>query len=203
MKRRSRCLSSGLLTFMLWWGDNSASLAATPTHQIKETVDRVLAVLQDPTNMGEAKKAERREMLRQVLLPRFDFPEMAKRSLGSHWRDQNGKQEEYVSVFTDFMENSYIGIVESFKEGKIVFVRERVDKDFAEVDTKVLPLKEQPLPITYKLHLVGGEWKIYDVVIENVSLVNNYRSQFNRIISSASFDELLRKLREKASETGS
>ncbi len=200
MKRRIRCLSSALLTFMLWC---SASLAATPTHQIKETVDRVLAVLQDPTNMGEAKKAERREILRQVLLPRFDFPEMAKRSLGNHWKNQNGRQEEFVSVFTDFMENSYISLVESFKEGKIVFVRERVDKDFAEVDTKVLPLKEQPLPITYKLHLVRGEWKIYDVVIENVSLVNNYRSQFNRIISSASFDELLRKLREKASETGS
>ncbi len=199
MTQVNRCLSFGLLTLALWWGGNSVSFAGTPTEQVKNTIDRVLAILQDPTTKGEAKKAERRERLRQVLSPRFDFAEMAKRSLGHHWKRINGKQDEFVAVFTDFVENSYIAKLESFKDEKMVYVRERLDKDFAEVDTKIIPSNGEEFAVNYKLHLARGEWKVYDVVVENVSLVNNYRSQFNRILARASFDELLKLLREKGS----
>lgn len=84
--------------------------------------------------------------------------------------------------------------IESYKNEKILYTRERVDKDFAQVNTKVITGKGDEIPIDYRLHSVGGEWKVYDVVIENVSLVNNYRSQFHRILDTASFDELLRRL---------
>ena len=135
-----------------------------------------------------------------MLFRSFDFGEMAKRSLGSHWRTGNGKEEEFVSVFTGFVENAYMGTLESYKGEKIAYLRERVDQNLAQVDTRIVPAKGEPFPVNYRLHLVGGEWKIYDVVIDNISLVNNFRSQFNRILTTASFDDLLRKLREKGSQ---
>ena len=199
MARRNRYLSFGLLTLVLWWGNNSVSFAGTPAEQVKKTINRVLTLLQDPTIKGDTKKAERRERLRQVLSARFDFAEMARRSLGIHWKRLNGKQEEFVSVFSDFVENAYLVKLEAFKDEKIVYGRERVDKNFAEIVTKIVPGKGDETSIKYRLHLSRGEWKVYDVVVENVSLVNNYRSQFKRILAKASLDELLRKLREKGS----
>ena len=203
MKSGSRCLRLGLITLVLWGSDGSTAFADPPTQEIKKTTDRVIEILQDPMSSGDTKKAERREMLRQALLPRFDFREMARRSLGSHWKSQNGRQEEFVSAFTNFVENAYVIKIESFKDEKIIYGRERVEKDFAEVDTKIVPSKGDPFSINYKLHLVREQWKVYDMVVENISLVNNYRSQFNRILTNTSFDELLRKLREKGSERGS
>lgn len=203
MTNRSRYLGLGLISLVLWWGNGSTTFADTPTEQVKETIDRVIEILQDPMTGEEARKTERREMLRQVLLPRFDFPEMARRSLGSHWKSQKARQKEFVSAFTDFVEKSYIIKIESFKDEKIVYVGERVDEDFAEVDTKILPSKGDGFSIRYKLHLVGDEWKVYDVLVENVSLVNNYRSQFNRILATAPFDELLKRLQEKGFASGS
>ena len=196
-----RAVITGMATVVFLWGMNSSCFAnSTPAEQIRETIERVRAILQDPMIKAEAKKIERRERLREAIFARFDFAEMAKRSLGSHWRNLNGRQEEYVSAFTHFVENSYVTHVESFKDEKIIYGRERIDRDLAEVDTKVIQNKGDPLSINYKLRLVSGEWKVYDVIIENISMVNNYRSQFSRILASASFDELLRKLRDKGSE---
>lgn len=198
-----RCLRLAFLALALWWSAGSVSLADVPAEQVKETVGRVVTILRDPALRKEDKMVERREKLRQAIVPRFDFSEMARRSLGNHWKNQSGRQEEFVAVFTDFVENAYVSKVESFKDEKIVFGRERVDNAFAEVDSKIFPSKGEPFSVNYKLHLVGSEWKVYDVVIENISLVNNYRSQFNRILTTASFDELLKKLREKGSGMGS
>jgi len=203
MIRSGRLLKVILIGLSLLCVPATASFADTPAQQIKETVDRIVEILQDPTGKDGSKKAERREMLRQALLPRFDFSEMARRSLGSHWKNQNGRQEEFIAAFTDFVGNAYIIKIESFKGERIIYGRERVDKELAEVETKIVPSKGEPFSINYKFHLVRGEWKIYDVVIENISLVNNYRSQFNRILASASFDELLKKLKERGSEKSS
>ena len=199
----NRSLKLGLTTLALWLGGSSISFADMPTDQVKETVGRVVTILRDPSLVREDKAAERREALRQAILPRFDFSEMAKRSLGSHWKNQQSRQEEFVAVFTNFVENTYVGKVESFKDEKIVFARERIEQNLAEVGTQIVPSKGEPFSLNYKLHLVGNDWKVYDVVIENISMVNNYRSQFSRILANASFDELIRKLREKGSGMGS
>jgi phospholipid transport system substrate-binding protein len=201
MAFRSTLLATVFVALALLWGGSSA-FAGMAEDQVKETVNRVVEILRDPELRKEDKATQRREMLRQAIFPRFDFAEMARRSLGSHWKNQKAKQEEFVAVFSDFVENAYVGKVESFKDEKILFVRERIDQGFADVDTKVVP-KGEPFSVNYKLHLVGTEWKVYDVVIENISLVNNYRSQFNRILANSSFDELLKKLRDKRSEMGS
>lgn len=197
MARGNRCLRLGLITFALWWGSVSTSSAGTPIEQVKETIDRVLGILQGPMVAGATNGTERREMLRRVLSPRFDFTEMAKIALGTHWNRQAARQKEFVSAFTDFVENSYVTKIESLKDKKIVYARERVDGGLAQVDTRIVLSQGDDIPIHYKLHLVGGEWKIYDVLIENISQIDNYRSQFNRILNIASFDELLKKLQQK------
>jgi phospholipid transport system substrate-binding protein len=198
----STLLATVFVALALLWGGSSA-IAGMAEEQVKETVNRVVEILRDPALRTEDKIAQRREMLRQAIFPRFDFSEMARRSLGSHWKNQKARQEEFVAVFSDFVETAYVGKVESFKDEKILFVRERIDQGFADVDTKVVPSKGEPFSVNYKLHMVGTDWKVYDVVIENISLVNNYRSQFNRILANASFDELLKKLRDKRSGMGS
>ena len=191
----------GLITLAIFClGDAGASFAEQPIEQVKKTVERVTEILQESGANADDRKAETRQMIRQILLPRFDFVEMAKRSLGNHWKNQDGRQKEFVSVFTDFMENSYRSTLESYKGEKIIYLRERVDQNFAEVDTQIVPTKGESFPVNYRLRLVEGDWKVYDVVIANVSLVNNFRSQFSRMLASSSFDELLKKLRAKGSE---
>ena len=200
MVSRCRPLQIILITLVLVCGNGSAALADTPAQHIKKTIERVMEIIRE--SKDETKRAERRQMLRQTLLPRFDFAEMAKRSLGSHWKNQNGRQEEFVAAFTDFVGNAYLIRIESLKDEQVVYGRERVDQGLAAVDTKIVPGKGDPVSINYRLHLVDGEWKVYDVVIDDISVVNNYRSQFNRFLAKSSFDELLQKLREKSAENG-
>jgi len=173
--------------------------AGAPTEQTRTTADKVLSILNNPELRSAARKNERREQLRAVIYPRFDFAEMAKRSLGPQWsRRSPQEQQEFVRLFTEVLEHSYVDKIESYGGEKITYTRENLDKDHAEVFTKVVTKKGEEFSVNYILRSVGGEWKVYDVVIENISLVNNYRSQFNRILAKASFDELLRKLQAKA-----
>jgi len=175
--------------------------AGVATDQIKETVDKALLVLKDPRLKSAAKSQERRDQLRQILFIRFDFMEMAKRSLGANWRRRTPReQEEFVRLFTDLLERQYAGIIESYTDEKIVYIGERLDGKFAEVNSKVVTGKGQEYSINYKAQLNGGDWKVYDVVAEDISMVNNYRSQFNRIISNSSYEELIRRMKEKQIE---
>jgi phospholipid transport system substrate-binding protein len=171
--------------------------AGVATDQTRATVDKVLSILKNPSLQGDARRAQ----LREAIYSRFDFVEMAKRSLGPHWsRRTPQEQREFVKLFTDLLENSYVDTIESYNGEKIAYTREQQDSDNAEVFTKLVTKKDEAFSINYKLHLLGGEWKVYDVVVEDISLVNNYRSQFNRVLANASFDELLRKLQQKTPE---
>jgi phospholipid transport system substrate-binding protein len=180
-----------------------AANAGVPTEQIKATVDKALVVLRDPKLKPAVKLKERRDELRKVLFARFDFTEMARRSLGANWRRRTPQeQEEFVRLFTDVLERSYADIIESYTDEKIVYLNERVDSEFADVNSKIITSKGQEYTLNYKVHLVGSEWKVYDVVAENISLVNNYRSQFNRVISKDSYEELVRRLKDKSEFAG-
>ena len=183
-------------------GAMPARAGTTPTEEVQETIGRIVGVLQDPMVADGAAVAKRKAVFREVLAARFDFKEMAKRSLGNHWQSVATRQQEFVSVFTSFIERVYVGKIDSLKDTKIAFVRERIEGGVAQVDTQIVPAKGDDFPMNYRLHLVGGKWKIYDVIVENISLVGNYRSQFDRILASASFDELLKKLQEKTSAQG-
>lgn len=188
----------GFLLLSLAFAAGNA-LAGLPTEQIKSTVDKALQVLKDPRLKPAAKLAERRDQLKQILFARFDFTEMAKRALGANWRRRTPQeQEEFVRLFTEVLEHAYAGIIESYTDEKIVYVNERIDGTYADVGSKILTSKGEEYSINYKAHLVSNEWKVYDVVAENVSLVNNYRSQFNRVISQQSYEELIRRLKDKS-----
>lgn len=172
--------------------------AGAPADQLRQTIDQVMLILQDPQLKGESQKNKRREKLREVIHARFDFAEMAKHALGSHWRQRSpAEQEEFVKLFRDLLEQAYFDEIESYNGEKVQYVRERVDGNFAEVDTKIIDNRGREFSVNYRLHNVNGQWKVYDVVIENVSLVNNYRSQFNRVLSKSSFEELLATMKEK------
>lgn len=204
MKRKNnptmKAMAVFLLALALFSGDAHAGV---PTDQIKATVDKALVVLKDPRLKPAAKVKERRDQLKQILFARFDFTEMAKRALGSNWRRRTPQeQEEFVHLFTEVLERAYADIIESYTDEKITYTNERIDGTYADVGSKIQTSKGEEYTLNYKAHLVSNEWKVYDVVAENVSLVNNYRSQFNRVISHASYDELVRRLKDKAEFAG-
>jgi len=202
MTSGNRALLLGVMIVALLLGAMPARAGTTPTEEMQETIGRIVGVLQDPMVADGAAIAKRKAVFREVLAARFDFKEMAKRSLGNHWQSVAARQQEFVSVFTNFIERVYVGKIDSLKDTKIAFVRERIEGGVAQVDTQIVPAKGDDFPMNYRLHLVGGKWKIYDVIVENISLVGNYRSQFDRILASATFDELLKKLQEKTSAQG-
>lgn len=198
MKRYLTVPVIALILLPIWLTPGSA-VGGVPTDQIKSTVDKALVVLRDPRFKPAAKTKERREQLKQILFARFDFSEMAKRSLGANWRRRTPKeQEEFVRLFTDLLERAYADTIESYGDEKIVYVGERLDGGYADISSKVLTSKGEEFSLNYRAHFVGGEWRVYDVVVENISMVNNYRSQFNRIITNASYEELVRRLKDKA-----
>lgn len=175
-----------------------ASSAGVPTDQIRVTVDRVLAILKDPALNSAGAKEARRSELSKAILPRFDFEEMAKRSLGAEWRRRtDAEQKEFIRLFTELLRNSYIESIESYRGERVVYRSESQDGAYADVGTKVLNEGGEEFTIDYRLNLDGSQWKVYDVIIENVSVVNNYRSQFARILSRSSFAALLQTIRDK------
>ena len=172
--------------------------AGLPTDQTRATIDQVLEILNNPELKSKSAKEERRSRLRQVIYPRFDFAEMARRSLGPTWRRINSEeQQEFLKLFTQLLEESYVSNIDSYSGEKILYGREIEDQGFAEVDTKIITNRGEEFAINYKLHELNGDWKVYDVVIENVSIVNNYRSQFSRLLAKYSFAELLDRIREQ------
>jgi len=187
-----------IMLTVLCVGYPPSSLAEQPMDRIKSAIERVSEVLQDVSAKSGANKSEAVQMIREIILPSFDFAEMARRSMGERWKNLDGRQNEFVGAFAAFVENSYMNTLASYRGEKILFLRERVNQNLAQVDTEIVARKGDPLSVNYRLHLTQGDWKVYDVVVDNISLVSNFHSQFNRILASASFDELLKKMREKS-----
>ena len=172
--------------------------AGIPADNVRSTAEKVLTILRDPQLKSEAKKKERTELLKQTIYARFDFSEMAKRSLGAQWQKISAEeQRKFVDLFTEVLEGAYVDTIESYNGEKIVIGKEAQDKNFAEVNTKIVTGKGEEISVDYKLHEAAGDWKVYDVVVENISLVGNYRSQFNRVITQSSYEELVRRMTAK------
>jgi phospholipid transport system substrate-binding protein len=171
--------------------------AAEPGEQVRQTVDNLLATLNDPGLAGESNKNERRQKLKQLIYQRFDFTEMAKRSLGPEWRRRSpAQQKEFVQLFGDLLERTYLDQIESYSREKVRYLDQRADGSYAKVATKIVDSKGQEYAVDYRLHNVNGDWKVYDVIIEDVSLINNYRAQFSRVLTKSSFGELLEAMKQ-------
>ncbi len=180
----------------------SAWAAISPLELIRSAVDRVTAVLENPSYQGEAQQQKRIEQVWAIIEPYFDLQELTQRTLGTHWRDRTEEERrEFVRLFTALIEKTYSSTITRYtSDVQFAFDQQRINGDFAEVDTRFInSALDKIIPIQYQLHRVGGEWRIYDVVIENVSMVRNYRTQFNRIINRSSYDALVQDLKKKIS----
>ncbi len=179
-------------------GETWAGLA---TDQLKGAIDRVVKTLDDPAYKGEDKAPARRRAVRKVANDIFDFGEIARRSLARHWQPLTDKQrEEFVMLFADLLERSYISKIELYGGEKILYTGERVEGDQASVATRIITKNGTDVPIDYRMLKRGDRWLVYDVNIEGVSLVSNYRTQFNKIIQTASYNDLVQKMRTKQDE---
>lgn len=173
--------------------------AGEPTEQVKKTVDAVINILNNKELSKPEKLPERRLKIRETVEKSFDFEEMAKRSLALHWKKRTPQeQKEFVDLFSDLLEDTYIRKIERYEDEKVVYYDERSDGSYATVRTKVITSKEAEIPVDYKIFKKGQKWEVYDIVVEGVSLVNNYRTQFNQIIRSSSYEELVTRLKKKA-----
>ena len=175
--------------------------AGQPTDQLRTEIDRVLKVLDDPELKKEGRARERRAEVRRIANDIFDFEETARRSLARHWAPRTpAERDEFVQLFADLLERSYISKIELYGGEKIAYVGETIDGDVATVKTKITTRQGTEIPVDYRMRKRGDKWLVYDVIIEGVSLVANYRVQFNKIITTSSYAELVKKMRDKQEE---
>jgi phospholipid transport system substrate-binding protein len=173
--------------------------AAEPMAEIRSAVDRAMRILNDAELMSKDKKQERVNRLREIVDPLFDFEEMAKLVLGLHWgRRTPAEQRDFVALFRKLLEKIYADRSDSYDGEKIIVSREAVDKDHAQVDSRVINRQGEEFSVVYRLRQTDGKWKVYDVVVEDISIVKNYRSQFHRVITKFSYEELVKRIKEKA-----
>jgi phospholipid transport system substrate-binding protein len=177
--------------------------AGPPTEQLKGSIDRVVKTLENPSLKGDARAVERKAAVRRIANDIFDFAEISKRSLARHWQARTeAERKEFVGLFADLLERSYISKIELYGGEKILYTGERIDGDAASVITKIITKNGTEVPIEYRLLRQGERWLVYDVSIEGVSLVSNYRTQFNKIIQTSSYAELVKKMKAKQDEPG-
>ena len=173
-------------------------LAADPMEEIKQTTNKILSIVTDPTLKAPSKIAEKEKLIRQVVDERFDWEEMAHRSLATHWAKRTAEErKEFVRLFADLLERTYMKKVEDYSGEKVLYEGETKDGDYATVKVKIITKKNKDIPVEYRLGKQGNDWFIYDVSIAGVSLVNNYRIQFNSILLQSSYENLVKRLREK------
>jgi phospholipid transport system substrate-binding protein len=173
--------------------------AGVPTEEIRTAIDQGIEILKSAKLDNNKQRSQVINQLREIVYTRFDFEEMAKRSLGSHWRRLNPQQQkEFVSAFTELLETTYADKIDLYEGQQVEYIGETIDKNYAEVNTRVIGKNRQTYTVDYKLHEIGGKWRIYDVIAENISLVNNYRSQFNRVVVNSSIEELIKRIRQKS-----
>ena len=180
---------------------SSLCLAETlsPKAEIKNTIDSIIATVQ--ANPGDAAKAARREKLREIINPKFDFDEMSRRSLGSNWTEITpAEQKDFTTVFSELLARTYLSKIETVKPGMVKVESEQVEGPKAVVKTVVLS-QGDTFPIDYKMMYRDNGWRVYDVVIENIGLVANYRNEFSGIIRKDKFSGLMEKLRAKVKYT--
>ena len=176
----------------------SSAGAVTATEAVKSSIDQVVRVLQDKELKQPERTVERRRQLEQIIGDRFSYEEMSKRSLGTQWNKLNETQrQEFVELFQKLLANSYAGKIEGYSGERIQYLNERDEGDYAEVRTKLLSSKGE-ISVDYRLLNKSGEWRVYDIVVGGVSLAGNYRGQFTKIIRSASYEDLVEKLRSKS-----
>jgi phospholipid transport system substrate-binding protein len=172
--------------------------AGVPLTTVEGHVNDVLSVLRDPALKGDSAQKAKKEKIRAISDKMFDFTELSKRTLGTNWKNLNlDQQKEFIRLYKDILEGAYMNRIMTYKDEKIIFRKENMlSDDTAEVQSSIIT-KTAETPINYRVILKDGIWRVYDIVIEGVSLIKNYRTQFREILANKSPEELLKILRKK------
>ena len=173
--------------------------ASAALEQLQTNIASLQRILTDPKLAGDEHLSQRRQLERSVLNEIFDFQEMSRRSLGRHARTYADRLTEFTPLFVDFLEHAYMGLLEENGDAKIQYLKEVASGGNVEVRTKTKIKDGSEHTVDYRLFQSGPGWRAYDIVVDDISLVNNYRSQFDRVLNKKSFDDLLQELREKKS----
>lgn len=197
MLRKVSCRSAATVGLFLLFSAYSvlpatAEYSSSPTVTIKAMVDEAQRVIDDPALSPEPKRLR----LRGVLLLRFDTEEMARRALGRHLKKNESRLSEFTALFTKVISDTYLRYshIEEVRGASVLYLGERISDNYAVVYTRLITTKGQEFEIAYRMRRVGSEWKVYDITIMGISMVGNYRAQFDKIISESSFDELLKRM---------
>ncbi len=177
---------------------SALSVAGEPMEDIRKTTDKLIAIVSDPALKKPDKAQERAKQIRKTVDERFDWVEMSKRTLARYWMKRTEKEkEEFIDLFGKLLERTYLDKVEGYSGEKVLYVDEKVEGDYGIVMVKIVTKKETEILVKYRLKKKGGEWLVYDISIEGVSLVNNYRKQFDSIMTRSSYGDLIERLKKK------
>lgn len=192
-----RTLLMVALAALLGLASAGIAVAGPATDQVRQYTDQVQKILEDPA----LRQADKREAVRKVAVEIFDVTETAKRALGRHWQTRTPEErKEFVDLFADLLERTYINKIDLYRGERLQYTTETVDGEYATVRAKVLLKQGTEVPVEARMLRRADRWYIYDIAIENVSLIANYRAQFDRIIRTASFQELLTRLKNRREE---
>ena len=175
----------------------AAAGSESPTEAVRGTITQVIQILEDPALKDPAKLLPRRRMLAEAIASRFDYAEMSRRSLATEWKPlTTAERTEFVEAFKGFLIDRYAERIEGYGGEQVEYLSERIEGAYAEVRTELVSDKTT-IPVDYRLHMNESRWHAYDLVVDGISLVKNYRSQFQKIIRESSYQELVKKLRER------
>ncbi len=195
-----------LLNLVIWSAPTSMAASLAPMAVVQSGTDRAMEVLKSRRAVGDSTLRDRRDEVFNIVDAYFDFGEMARRALGRPWRDLSPeKQREFVGVFKEMLFNTYVDRVDSYKGSngeKVEYDSERIEDRYAQVKTRLVGYRQSDIVVEYRLLFDKGEWKVYDVVVEGISFINNYRQQFNSILANESFDGLLSRMRQTVAVQG-
>ena len=184
--------------FFLIIGIAVPALADGPEEEIRQTTNKILSIVTDLALKNPSREEERRRLVRKAVDERFDWEEMSRRSLARYWDLRTDEEKkEFVRLYSDLLERTYMDKVEGYSGEKVTYEGESVDNGYAVVKVKVVTKENTGIHVHYGLNKKGNKWLVYDVSVEGVSLVNNYRTQFNRIMLQSSYENLIKRLRER------
>ncbi len=190
-----------VISLFLILGLAATSWAGEAENRIRQATDKILSIVSDPALKGPSKTEERRRLIRKAVDEQFDWTEMARRSLARHWTERSeAEKKEFVPLYAELLERTYLRKVEDYSGEKVRYEGETIEGQNATVKVKIVTRKNKDVPVEYRLKKDEKGWLVYDVSIEGVSLVNNYRTQFNSIITQSSFENLLKVLKAKVAE---
>ena len=190
-----------IVPILLFIGMTVPAVAGEPTEKIRQTTDKILSILGNPALRDPSRAKERRKLIRSAIDERFDWEEMVRRSLATHWAKRTPEEKkEFLRLFSDLLERAYMGKIEEYSGEKVRYEGEAIDGEYAAVKVNIATKKNKDIPVEYRLKKDRNDWFVYDVSVEGVSLVNNYRTQFNSIILESSYENLVKKIKEKLAQ---